>query len=73
MVFERRRGAERRAIGRRETACGHIRQALQVLETEQALGTLEASAQREVAAADRRLWLALRECELGNIGRGPYR
>ena len=69
VVVERRRGTERRTVGQRETANGHIRQALQLLETRLAPETLETSAQRDMAAAVRRLWLAVRECELGNVGR----
>jgi hypothetical protein len=56
-------------MGRRESAAGHLRQAIQLLDS---LGPSTASlphSPQVVEAALKRLWLGLRELGLGNLGR----
>lgn len=59
----RRSGRERR-----ETASGHVRNAIQLLGVATAYDPSGAEERAAVNGATRRLWLALREIELGNPG-----
>jgi hypothetical protein len=68
--IERRRGKDRRLpMGRRESAAGHVRQAIQLLDTLAPGAASSPHSPEVVAAALRRLWLGLRELGLGNLGR----
>jgi len=66
-----RRHRDRRHIERRENAAGHIRNALQTLDDLVLLHGPGTPEHQDVATALRRLWLGLREIELGNAGRHP--
>jgi hypothetical protein len=66
-----RRHGDRRHLQRRETAAGHIRNALQTLDELVLLHGPGTPEHQDVATALRRLWLGLREIELGNDGRHP--
>ncbi len=68
--LERRRGADRRRVlARREEAGGHVRHAIQLLETLLTHGTLVEDDREDVQAALRRLWFALSEIErTGGVG-----
>ena len=62
--LERRSGADRRRLlERREEASGHVRHAIQLLETLLSHGTLPLDDREDVQAALRRLWFALSEIE----------
>ena len=52
--------------GDRETASAHIRNAIQILGNLLDFGSLGEEDRKDVRAAIRRLWLALREIERGN-------
>jgi hypothetical protein len=60
---ERRGARDRRVRQRRETVTEHLRNALQVLVHLSAGRTLEPAVNEEVAAAIRRVWLAIQELE----------
>jgi hypothetical protein len=51
----------------REPASEHVRNAIQVLENLLEFGTLDSEDRKDVRAAIRRLWLALREIQRGNV------
>ena len=51
----------------REPANEHVRNAIQVLENLLEFGTLDNDDRKDVRAALRRLWLALREIQRGNV------
>ncbi|MGH7674840.1 MAG: hypothetical protein ACREMV_06155 [Gemmatimonadales bacterium] len=70
VTVERRHG-DRRYLQRRETAAGHIRNALQTLDDLVLLHGPGTPEHQDVTTALRRLWLSLREIELGNAGRHP--
>ncbi len=53
--------------GTREPATEHVRNAIQVLENLLEFGELDEEDRKDVRAATRRLWLALREIERGNV------
>lgn len=53
--------------GTREPATEHVRNALQLLENVLEFGALDDEDRKDVRAAIRRLWLALREIERGNV------
>lgn len=56
-------------MGRRESAAGHVRQAIQLLDSLDSSAASLPQAPDVVAAALKRLWLGLRELGLGNLGR----
>ena len=61
---ERRDGADRRRLlARREEASGHVRHAIQLLETLLTHGTVAEDDREDVQAALRHLWFALSEIE----------
>ncbi|MGH7644834.1 MAG: hypothetical protein ACREMR_04535, partial [Gemmatimonadales bacterium] len=70
LSVERRTGTDRRhRTERRESAGGHVRNAIQLLEFLLAQPGLADRERLELAAVTRRLWLALWEIE--RPGRGP--
>jgi ribosomal protein L20 len=52
--------------GDRETASAHIRNAIQMLSNLLDFGSLDEEDRKDIRAAIRRLWLALREIERAN-------
>ncbi|MDH3496673.1 MAG: hypothetical protein OER21_07920 [Gemmatimonadota bacterium] len=60
---DRRGGRDRRVRQRRETVSEHLRNALQVLVHLSTTRQLDAITAADVAAAVRRIWLALQEIE----------
>ncbi len=52
---------------RREAAGEHVRNAIQALENLLEFGTLDDEDRKDVRAAIRRLWRALREMQRGNV------
>lgn len=62
-VTDRRRGEDRRLRQRRETVGEHLRNALQVLLHATAGREMPVEARHDIAAAIRRIWLALQELE----------
>lgn len=60
---ERRGGQDRRVRERRETVVEHLRNALQVLLQATAGRDLPPDVRHDIAAAARRIWLALQELE----------
>jgi hypothetical protein len=62
-VSERRRLSDRRVRERRETVGEHLRNALQVLLHATTGREMPAEVRHDIAAAVRRVWLALQELE----------
>jgi len=62
-VTERRRSGDRRSRQRRESVGEHLRNALQVLLHATAGREMPAEVRHDIAAAIRRVWLALQELE----------
>jgi len=65
---ERRGARDRRVRQRRETVAEHLRNALQVLVHLSAGRVLDPAVSDEVAAAVRRVWLAIQELERRHHG-----
>jgi hypothetical protein len=66
IAVERRSSRKRRARQRRESAAGHLRNALQVLVHLPTGRTLDPELDADLTAAIRRVWLALLEVETPN-------
>jgi hypothetical protein len=67
-VTERRRNEDRRLRQRRESVGEHLRNALQVLLHATAGREMPVETRRDIAAAVRRVWLALQELERTAVG-----
>jgi hypothetical protein len=63
VVVRNRRGTQRRVRDRRETVGEHLRNALQVLLHTTTTQTMSPETRNDIAAAVRRIWLALQELE----------